>query len=201
MNSRTTTIATVAMAAVMTLASTASALNVNVGGQARNRPGQGGPQQTFEGVLNIEQFVVENGQLVAVGTVTGDVLNRAGRVIRTVQQAVRLVVEGVDFEVEDDVLDPNRACVILDLQLRDLTLDLLGLVVDIRDIDLQIRAEPEGGLLGQLLAGILCPPDLGGLLDLLNILQGFPGQLDDLAGLLNQILDAFAAADLLEGAL
>ena len=77
---------------------------------------------------------------------------------------------------------PNPAqpdCPILNLMLGPIHLDLLGLVVDTSQICLDIEADPNGGLLGQLLCGIS---------NLLN--QGTPlgTILDNLGANLNDVL-------------
>ena len=71
-------------------------------------------------------------------------------------------------------------CPILNLELGPIHLDLLGLVVDTSAICLDIVADPQGGLLGQLLCGIA---------NLLN--QGTPlgTILDNLGGSLQNVLD------------
>lgn len=52
-------------------------------------------------------------------------------------------------------LDPNGGvCPILDLQIGEIHLDLLGLNVDTSEICLKITAVPGGGLLGDLLCGL-----------------------------------------------
>jgi hypothetical protein len=51
---------------------------------------------------------------------------------------------------------PMFICPILDLTLGPLDLNLLGLMVHLDTVHLVITADSEGGLLGQLLAGLLC---------------------------------------------
>ncbi len=46
-------------------------------------------------------------------------------------------------------------CPILFFEVEGLFLDILGLVVEL-DLILEITADPEGGLLGALLEGLLC---------------------------------------------
>jgi hypothetical protein len=53
---------------------------------------------------------------------------------------------------------PEGHCTILDLRLAPIHLNLLGLIVQTSEIHLRITADPEGGLLGQLLCGLLGPP-------------------------------------------
>ena len=53
-------------------------------------------------------------------------------------------------------VSPMFICPILDLTLGPLDLNLLGLMVHLDTVHLVITADSEGGLLGQLLAGLLC---------------------------------------------
>jgi hypothetical protein len=78
---------------------------------------------------------------------------------------------------------------ILELELQPISLNLLGLHVDTSAICLDVTADPDGGLLGQLLAGLGGGLDLGGIL----------GQLDDAAADLNTFLDEVGS--LLDGVL
>ena len=55
------------------------------------------------------------------------------------------------------VLGPGP-CSIVDLLLGPLHLELLGLIVDLNQIHLQITADPNGGILGNLLCSIAPPP-------------------------------------------
>ena len=123
---------------------------------------------SFAGIFNITNFVVQNGQLVATGTLTGTVRNAAGAIIGTINQALTLPVVGGGGS--------TGTCEILDLQLGPLDLDLLGLVVHLDQINLVITAESGPG---KLLGNLLCA--VAGLLD-------GTGSLSDLAGLLNRIL-------------
>ena len=124
---------------------------------------------SFAGVFDITRFVVQNGQLAAVGNLTGTVRDAAGTILGTVNQALTLPV----------ILGPGGttgSCEILDLVLGPLDLNLLGLVVHLDTVHLNITAESgPGNLLGNLLCAV------AGLLDRGGPLQG-------LAVLLNNIL-------------
>ena len=124
---------------------------------------QGG---TFNGTLTLTSFGVQNGQVVANGTLSGVLTNAAGTatsVLSTVTMPVSVA---------------QATCQILHLDLGPLSLNLLGLQVDLSQVVLDITAQPgPGNLLGNLLcsvAGLLDSP--GGLSRLLNqilgILQG-----------------------------
>jgi len=123
---------------------------------------------SFQGTLNIERFRVQQGQLAAVGTVTGTVRNALGAVVGTVTNLpVTLPVIGQQ---------QDEACTILTLDLGPLDLNILGLHIHLDEVHLVIEAHPGEGLLGDLLC------ELAGLLDR-------PGnRFGQLVRLLNQIL-------------
>ena len=107
-----------------------------------------------------------------------------------VNGAGQLVIEGAatlagigGSLVQLPVIGGRGTCTILDLELGPLDLNLLGLEIHLNRIHLVIEANPQGGLLGQLLCGIA---------NLLN--GGLPaiGQLlDRLVGSLNDLLRLF----------
>src|SRR5262245_43169145 len=99
---------------------------------------------TFAGTLNITQFAAQNGQVVAIGTLTGTLTNAAGQVIGTV----------TDVPVTLPVA-PCAASQILHLALGPLDLNLLGLMVHLNEVVLDISAQPgSGNLLGNLLSAV-----------------------------------------------
>lgn len=100
---------------------------------------------TFEGTATINRFVRnDQGQLVAVGTLTGVI--SGGRSIVGAFSAL--------------VTPQQASCEILDLVIGPISLDLLGLVVTTNQIELNITAVPgSGNLLGNLLCSV------AGLLD------------------------------------
>lgn len=117
-----------------------------------------GAPATFNGVLQITRFADVGGQLTAIGTLTGTVTDAAGNVLRTVAEAVTLPVASI-----------SATCQILHLVLGPPHLDLLGLVIDLNQVVLDITAQQAGGLLGQLLSGLLCSTNPSNLLiNLLN---------------------------------
>jgi hypothetical protein len=120
---------------------------------------------TFTGQLAINSFQVVDGQLRAVGTLTGRLTDTAGNLLGTIATAVSVPVAG------------TGSCSILHLTLGPLDLDLLGLQVHLDQVVLDITAQPgPGNLLGNLLCSIA------------NLLNG--GPLSQLANLLNQLLAA-----------
>jgi hypothetical protein len=124
-----------------------------------------GPLGTFVGAFDIQRFAVQGGQLVAIGTLTGELTNTVTVVVTEITRQIALPV-GVT----------QATCDILDLTLGPLDLDLLGLVIHLDQVHLTIDAEQgPGNLLGNLLCAV------AGLLD------GTPN-VSGLARLLNQIL-------------
>jgi hypothetical protein len=123
---------------------------------------------TFVGTLEVTRFAVQNGQLVLRGTLSGTCT-----AISDATQFVTINNQAVNIPVLD--LTAQQSCRILDLTLGPLHLDLLGLVVDLSQVDLDITAVPgAGNLLGNLLCAI------AGLLD--------QGQTNLVSQLLNQLL-------------
>ena len=102
----------------------------------------------FNGTFAINRFTTQNGDLAAVGTLTGTLTNSLGAVIGTVTQQITVPLQA------------TGSCQVLDLTLGPLDLDLLGLVVHLDTVHLNITAQQgPGNLLGNLLCGI------AGLLD------------------------------------
>lgn len=154
----------------------------------------------FTGVLTVTRFAVENGAVVALGTlsqVTGELPAEA--IAALTGEILRLPV-GLPTGAAADAgaADAGPRCNVLALLLQPLNLDLLGAVVDLDEVDLDITAVPgAGNLLGNLLcsvAGLLDPNGLlsgltdsvlGPLLDGLNGLVG--GALGPLGGALGPL--------------
>jgi hypothetical protein len=121
--------------------------------------------------LQIDEVIVnEDGQLVAIGSLGDEVF----------ELPLELLLQEFDGE-----------CGILDLALGPINLNLLGLQVDTSPICLVIYADPDGGLLGNLLCAVAGLLDGG--LDLGDILAGI-GLEDLLDGLTED-----QVADLLDG--
>jgi len=118
----------------------------------------------FNGTFDVQRFAVRNGELVAIGTLTGALTTAAG-VVNVPARVITL-----------DVTPAQASCEILDLVLGPLDLNLLGLEVHLDQVHLNITAVPgPGNLLGNLLCAV------AGLLDAGGPLQG-------IVGLLNNIL-------------
>jgi len=159
----------------------AQGLNIeNITGTITNRAGHA--IGTFEGSLSDLVFAVENGQVVATGLLEGDVLNRGGNVITSISREVTL-------PLTDLVANPAPGvCQVLNLSLGPIDLNLLGLVLHVDEINLDLTANPAGGILGELLCDLAGGLDLGDFLgDLLGGLLG-GSLLQNIVGLLNQVL-------------
>lgn len=127
---------------------------------------------TFAGTFDVSQFRVVDGDLVAVGTLTGDVTNTASGT------ATSIGTQQIELPVNLD--QTAGSCQILHLVLGPLDLDLLGLQVHLDQVVLDITAQSgPGNLLGNLLCAV------AGLLDANT---GLSTILNQIANLLNQIL-------------
>lgn len=125
---------------------------------------------TLAGNLAISRFAIQNGQLVAVGALTTTLTDLAGNVVRTIVSQVAVPVTSA-----------TGTCDILHLVLGPLSLNLLGLQVNLNQVVLDITAQTgAGNLLGNLLCAIT------GLLD-----RGNLGQ--PIVALLNQVIGALGA--------
>jgi hypothetical protein len=136
----------------------------------------------FAGTFTLQRFATDDaGKLVAVGTVAGTLTDASGHALGSGFQTVvvPVVVNGGGTDAQTAVITPQAvSCPILHLDLGPLSLNLLGLQVNLSRIVLDITAVPgAGNLLGNLLcsvANLLNNPS--GLAQLLNqilaILQG-----------------------------
>jgi len=118
---------------------------------------------TFTGTLNLQRFALQNGNLVAVGTLVGTLTDAAGNVLGTIVRNVAIPIVGTATQA---------SCEILHLELGALDLNLLGLAVHLNQVVLDISAVPgAGNLLGNLLcsvAHLLDGGPLAGLIAQLN---------------------------------
>jgi len=121
-----------------------------------------GPGGTFNGAFQLQRFVNQNGTVVATGLLTGTVTSATG--------AITSIVQTVTLPVAIT----QATCQILHLDLGPLSLNLLGLQIDLSRVVLDITAQSgAGNLLGNLLcavAGVLDNPS--GLARLLNQILG-----------------------------
>ena len=120
---------------------------------------------SFVGNLDIQRFIVRQGQLLAVGDLTGTLTNLITGATQTVNQTIQIPVAAA-----------SGSCSILHLDLGPLDLNLLGLQVHLDEVVLDITAQSgPGAHLGKLLSAVA---------NLLN--NGNP--LVSLSGILNRIL-------------
>jgi hypothetical protein len=124
---------------------------------------------TTDALGNVTAFTGQISDLTA--RTVGGVLTLTGTLTGT-----GLPAGGTAFTTEITDLAADQACTILDLTLGPINLDLLGLVIDLNQVELDITAVPgAGNLLGNLLCAI------AGLLDGGGPLQG-------IGALLNRLL-------------
>jgi hypothetical protein len=146
----TTTLMAPAFAAAEPAPAAASSLSIPISGS--------GSGATFSGVFQLQKFVTQQGAVYATGVLSGTVTTAAGAVTSIVQTIALPVRVG------------QTTCEILHLDIGPISLDLLGLQIDLSRIVLDITAQAgSGNLLGNLLcavAGLLDDPS--GLARLLN---------------------------------
>jgi len=122
----------------------------------------------FVGTFTLDKFDVVDGELVAVGTLSGTLTNALGVIIGTI----------VDLVLTLLVTGTQGTCEILHLELGPLDLNLLGLMVHLDKVVLDITAQSgPGNLLGNLLCAVA------------HLLDG-NASLNAIAALLNAILGA-----------
>ena len=118
-----------------------------------------GPGGTFAGTFTLQRFVNQAGALTAVGILTGTLTNTTTGVVTSIVRTIAL-----------PAAVGEATCEILHLDLGPLSLNLLGLQIDLSRVVLDITAVPgAGNLLGNLLcavANLLNNPN--GLAQLLN---------------------------------
>ena len=124
----------------------------------------------FAGTFTLQRFINDNGEVKAVGIVAGTLTDAAGVAVSAVQNVAVPVSIGDQAGLRAAAISAQAVCSILHLDLGPLTLNLLGLQVDLSRVVLDITAiQGAGNLLGNLLcavAGLLDNPS--GLATLLN---------------------------------
>jgi len=174
------------VAVVSVTAATAAAAPTRGGTVTTSAAGTARTGEAVTGTFNITKFKLVNGVLTAVGTFNGTV---DGVAKTDTASAPVTAIDGHTLSGgATSALTAQQAasCQILSLTLGPLHLDLLGLVVDLNQVNLDITAEPgSGNLLGNLLCSV------AGLLDNTGgATGGLSGLLQQLTNLLNQILAA-----------
>jgi hypothetical protein len=124
------------------------------------------PTGSFTGSLDITRFVAQNGQVLAVGTLTGTVTNLLTGAVTTISQTVTAPLQAT-----------AGTCGILHLELGPIDLNLLGVLVHTDKIVVDVSAQSgPGNLLGNLLCGVSNALDANrsanGLANLLNHILG-----------------------------
>ena len=123
----------------------------------------------FTGTFELQRFTVVDGQIAAVGTLTGTLTDSAGTVLGSIVRIITVLLDSAATQA---------SCEILHLELGPLDLNLLGLEEHLNRIVLDITAVPgAGNLLGNLLCAVA------------NLLNG-GGALNAIVDLLNRILGA-----------
>jgi hypothetical protein len=120
---------------------------------------------TYNLCYTLKKFTDANGQLTAVGMVTG-----------TATDTVTGVTQQVKQKSVSSPATASGTCTILDLTIQPIDLNLLGLVVHTDTIHLEITAQSGPG---NLLGNLLC--------DVANLLNN-NGSLSQIVALLNQII-------------
>lgn len=123
---------------------------------------------TFTGSFTPTGFSNQNGQLAVTGVLQGTLTTLSGSVVPVTQTLTTTVTSATTAP---------GSCNVLNLQLGPLHLDVLGLVVDLNQVNLDITAQQgAGNLLGNLLCSVTNLLNggtaLGGLSTLLNQLLG-----------------------------
>jgi hypothetical protein len=136
--------------------------------------------KNFNGTWTIDQFVLQGEEIFAEGTLVGDVTNKQGKVTHTVEETVLLPVTVAQPTATGRQFIAQQVCDVLFLQLGPISLNLLGLNIQIGGgpegtlpIVVEITADPAGGLLGQLLCSLAggVPLNLSQLIQLLQLLN------------------------------
>jgi hypothetical protein len=109
---------------------------------AEAKPAKGGSSIELTPVIN--SITLQNGQLVASGTISATIKGKTYTSPFTVPVTLALAADQTGA----------GTCPILDLRIGAITLDLLGLVVETSPICLTLTAYDNGGLLGDLLCSV-----------------------------------------------
>ena len=133
---------------------------------------------SFAGTLSIKKFAARDGQVVAVGMLSGSLTNALGAPAGTalVGPIVLPVQVGPGAAARTaaaaGAVIPQQTCDVLHLEVQPITLDVLGLQVTTLPVGIDIVADP-AGVLGHLICTILeTLHNVIGLVDLLNALLG-----------------------------
>lgn len=141
---------------------------------------------SFTGTFRITRFVNSANGIVAQGVLTGIGTRTADGAVQSVVRTISVPVtigQGAQAAVAavPGPITVQAVCDILHLDLGPLSIDLLGLHIDLSRVVLDITAEPgQGNLLGNLLCSVA------------NLLNG--GNTNAIVNVLNQILNVLSGA-------
>jgi hypothetical protein len=179
----------VALSAVVAVAAPTAGAKTHGGAATGTWSGVATTGESVAGTYTVNGFKVVNGVLTAFGTATATTVNGVAAATPETQtfSAPVTSINGTSLGAGASPLAAAAAtgsCQILTLTLGPLHLDLLGLVIDLNQVNLNITAQQgSGNLLGNLLCAV------AGLLDNTGT-GGLSGILQGITNLLNQILAA-----------
>ena len=180
MHNRTVFLAAIALFAATGLFAASGPLTIPVGGNFVDASGGTG---SFSGQFALVEFASDSNQLIAKGFVSGILTDSKGKVLGSVFRDVAVPVAVTSGATTSTgraaTLSVNAmaTCPILHLDLGPLSLNLLGLQVNLSEVVLDISAQSgPGNLLGNLLCAVT------------NLLNG--GSTSALSNVLNQVLQA-----------
>jgi hypothetical protein len=142
-------------------------------------------KDTFTGTLSIERFAVRGDKIVAVGMVTGRVLDKSGNargtaVVGQVEVPVQ-VGSAPSAAASSRMALAAASCDVLHLDLGAINLNLLGVQFVTTPITLDLTATSDaGGVLGQLICTAL--ETVGNVVDLVGVLNSILSLLTGLLG-------------------
>lgn len=146
----------------------------------KNRPVTGtlSNGNAFSGTLSVTRFSYSSGQLLVSGVLNAGSQFVDGELVPINQTFTNVPATLVTGNASQS-LKQSRTCDILFLDIGAISLDLLGLTVDLSQIELDINAvSGAGNLLGNLLCALVGLLDGGPLSGILNIIQ----QINNLLG-------------------
>jgi hypothetical protein len=144
---------------------------------------------SFAGTLTVTRlgFNSTTGQLLVTGVLNGDATTASGEKVKVKKADFTAPATLTDNDAAGAAVRPvamQAVCDILFLDIGPISLDLLGLTVDLSQIILDINAVPgAGNLLGNLLCALV------GLLDGIALLPVIGQLLESILGILEQIND------------
>lgn len=187
LRSRLAAVVTAAVSSAFFLSSVAPAQDpiatVDVSGQATTQKGKAKQGLTFQGTFEIEEFTLEDGEIVASGTISGQLVNKPGKKPKKGQVATDVEVSIPVSALQ--VIETETGCQILALAVGPVDLNLLGLNIHLNEVVLDVTADPTEGILGDLLCaladgdGLVLVEDVLLALELLDVLDLLGGLTPD----------------------